>query len=358
LILVAAAGAGWAWHRAASAFEAECRRVALDTARLRARLTARRDQLRTADFHRRALEFIRSRGEIDPRGDLNWLNQYISDLAAARSVLEAWIDTGRFSDFEVENSQRPDVKLDWRAVEAVSPDRILIAAGLAIEFELGAASEGAGDRMQELDALGSWQDCLEQGSYSRADLPKMAAGLDLFRESRVRMWDRLSANLVRDAAGRIDAATDRSKEMRESPGWKHLWSRTLYTTSLLKEYGHAETILESLESLPVADRMNSPTLDALSSRLPSNVGLAGMRYWLETIIESGYNMFRLFTAIARCRADTGSYPPTLEALVPRYLPKVPDLAVFEKIPWHYDDGVFSTTDKGSTQSFKVRPPQD
>ena len=38
-------------------------------------------------------------------------------------------------------------------------------------------------------------------------------------------------------------------------------------------------------------------------------------------------------AIAKYRADRGTYPPSLEALVPRYLPRIPADPVTQKADW-------------------------
>ncbi|HYC90536.1 MAG TPA: type II secretion system protein G [Thermoanaerobaculia bacterium] len=45
------------------------------------------------------------------------------------------------------------------------------------------------------------------------------------------------------------------------------------------------------------------------------------------------NLGQLRQAIAKYRADTGQYPPSLEALVPRYLAKIPADPITEKPDW-------------------------
>jgi hypothetical protein len=248
------------------------------------------------------------------------------------------------------------VFLNWEAVEAVSPERILIAAAIIMEFQRGKRNRRvAGEDPTVLSVLGSWVQSLEQGSYTRQDLQTMAAGLDLLREHRIRMIDRLTADFYHEAAGQIKNVDDPSRTMMPAPGWRHLKSRRLYVTGVLKEIREALVVLNSLEPLPVWARIDHPALKSLSDRLDTTGVHVGIRYWQDSLDEAFVDVLRIATALARHRAESGSWPPTLEALVPRYLPAIPRCASSGGKPYPYSNGVLSFEFMEITQPVIVRP---
>jgi hypothetical protein len=338
LVPLIAATAGWAWWRAVSAFEEQRERVIRDIADLRATLNTQRDKLRAVEFHRRALDFIRSAGEVDPGGDLNWLMQYFLDLDGASIKLMADLDSGEYSDFEMADYKYSQVFLDWSKVESISPERILTAAGIILEFNRGFGGWHMTEGPSILEPLESWIDCLAHGSYTRADLRTMAAGLNLLKEHRIRMVDRLRANLCHEEVGLIADVDEPTRTMRQKPQWRHLKSRTLLVTGLLKECGEAGLTLLSLEPLPVWEQIQSPSLRTMIDRRSDTFQLAAIRYGMECWEIALLDALRLCTAMARHRAETGAFPPTLEALVPRYLPTIPICASTGK-PFPYENGV-------------------
>jgi hypothetical protein len=310
------------------------------------------------EFHRRALDYIRSAGEADPGGDLNWLKQYFLDLDGASIKLAADLDSGEYSDFETADFKYSEVFLDWSKVESISPERILIAAGICLEFERGFGSEGMGDRPSYLEPLQSWVESLRNGTYTRADLATMAAGLELMKEHRRRMVDHLRADLCHQEVGLIADVDVPSRTMIREPGWRHLKSRTLLVTGLLKEFGEAGRTLQSLELLPVWQREESSALETLGDGLPGNLHLTRMRYWAERFEVFGEDYIRIITALARCRAETGAFPSSLEALVPRYLTEVPVNVCNGGKPFSYEGGVLWGEFMGDRSSMMPPPGVD
>jgi len=63
-------------------------------------------------------------------------------------------------------------------------------------------------------------------------------------------------------------------------------------------------------------------------------------------MEIQWQATRILTAIARYQAEERSFPQTLDALVPGYLPSIPPCPLTGE-PWVYEEGALSVTSERS-----------
>jgi hypothetical protein len=215
-----------------------------------------------------------------------------------------------------------------------SPEKALALVALAEDAYRGGGVGSAGTRLcLERRLLESWPDRLYGHELGAAELETLARMLDRVEEARPPLSDALEAQHAMDRIALIQVLRTRSNPRlfnQASPDWRSLYSAKMLFAKVLNEMDRNHRRVQEIARLPVHER------PAAAKKLEEEARAAGEPptraeipfvaglFVREAEAHCLWALARAATAVARYQAEEREDPPDLEALVPRYLSRLPD----------------------------------